>query len=167
MNCLDCTDSTVTTVAVAVCHSCGAGVCKDHAVVLDHYLTRTEPIDQVIRIEQPARLIWCGACPPPSAAAHHDPHRHHSNTSVSCHLRSHPHLSQRCPTTPGGCHPAARVGQRTPPTRAPLLHGQHIEHPGGVVPWLVTDQLVPPGFECHCRPSGAARCDAVTGPRPA
>ena len=79
MNCLDCTGSSVSTVAVAVCHSCGAGVCTDHANIRDHYLTRTEPIDQVVRIEPPARLIWCGACAAANeAAAHHDPHRHHS-----------------------------------------------------------------------------------------
>ena len=78
MNCLDCADNNPSTPAVGVCHSCGAGVCMDHAKVFDHYLTRTEPIDQVIRIEPPARLIWCGACSAANeAAVHHDRHRHH------------------------------------------------------------------------------------------
>jgi hypothetical protein len=77
MNCFDCADiNPPAPAAVGVCHSCGAGVCKDHAIVLDHYLTRTEPIDQVITIEPPARLIWCGVCfAANNAAVHHDRHR--------------------------------------------------------------------------------------------
>ena len=76
MNCLDCADIGSPAPAVGICHSCGAGVCMDHARVHDHYLTRTEPIDQVIRIEPPARLIWCEACSAANeAAVHHDRHR--------------------------------------------------------------------------------------------
>ena len=76
MNCLDCPDINRPTAAVGVCHSCGAGVCKVHAHVYDHYLTRTEPIDQLITIEPPARLILCGVCSAADeAAVHHDRHR--------------------------------------------------------------------------------------------
>ena len=76
MNCLDCADIGSTSSAVGICHSCGAGVCMEHAKVLDHFLVRTEPIDQVIRIEPPARLVWCGTCAAANeAAVHHDRHR--------------------------------------------------------------------------------------------
>ena len=37
MNCLDCTLAGTTTPAVATCHSCGAAVCADHAVIQPHY----------------------------------------------------------------------------------------------------------------------------------
>ena len=76
MNCFDCADLGSSSSAVGICHACGAGVCMEHAKVYDHYLTRTEPIDQMIRIEPPARLIWCGTCSAANeAAVHHD--RHH------------------------------------------------------------------------------------------
>jgi len=78
LNCLDCSTSGQLAPAVGVCHSCGAGVCVDHALILDHYLTRTEPINQVVTIEPPARLIWCGSCSAAhEAAVHHHIHAHH------------------------------------------------------------------------------------------
>ena len=76
MHCLDCTTIGSPTTAVGVCHCCGAGVCVDHAKIHDHYLTRSEPIDQVIRIEPPARSLWCGACAAANEAAVHHDRRH-------------------------------------------------------------------------------------------
>ena len=76
MNCFDCADNGSSSAAVGICHWCGAGVCMEHAKVHDHYLTRKEPIDQVIRIEPPARLIRRGARSAANeAVVHHD--RHH------------------------------------------------------------------------------------------
>ena len=54
MNCLDCTLAGTTTPAVATCHSCGAAVCADHAVIQPHYLQRVVPLNRLIPVE-PAR----------------------------------------------------------------------------------------------------------------
>ncbi len=75
MNCLDCSSAGQPTTAVAVCHSCGAAVCALHAVVRDHHLIRTAPINKQIIIEPAARLVWCSTCAAAhDAAAHHDAH---------------------------------------------------------------------------------------------
>jgi hypothetical protein len=69
MNCMDCMDCSVAgpaMAAVAVCHDCGAAVCRSHAVVREHHLTRTVPINQVVPVEPPARIVRCAVC----AAAH-------------------------------------------------------------------------------------------------
>jgi hypothetical protein len=75
VNCLDCTTAGHPSPAVAVCHTCGAAVCPDHAAVRAHHLTRTEPINQVITVEPPARLVSCTVCAAARDAAHHDTHR--------------------------------------------------------------------------------------------
>ena len=45
MNCFDCAATGITTVAVAVCSDCGAGLCADHVQVEAHWLTRTAVIE--------------------------------------------------------------------------------------------------------------------------
>jgi hypothetical protein len=67
MNCLDCALSGTTSPAVAICHSCGAAVCAEHAVIGPHHLYRVVPLDRHIPIEPPARLVACTTC----AAAQH------------------------------------------------------------------------------------------------
>jgi hypothetical protein len=75
VNCLDCTTAGQPTAAVAVCHACGAAVCTDHAVVREHHLTHTVPLNRVVVVEPPARLVWCTTCAAAhDAAAHHDTH---------------------------------------------------------------------------------------------
>lgn len=77
MNCLDCTLAGVTTPAVATCHSCGAAVCADHAVIQPHYLQRVVPLDRLIPIEPPARVIACEVCAAAQDAAQYPvPARH-------------------------------------------------------------------------------------------
>ena len=71
MNCLDCASTGRPAVAVAVCHTCGAAACLDHLVVRPHHLTRTVPINQVVVVEPPARLVWCTTCTAAHDAAHH------------------------------------------------------------------------------------------------
>lgn len=79
MNCLDCAADGRTTPAVAVCHTCGAAACPDHAVVREHHLTYTVPINRVVHVEPPARLVWCTVCAAAhDAAAHHDIRHRHS-----------------------------------------------------------------------------------------
>jgi hypothetical protein len=73
VNCLDCTLADHPAVAVAVCHTCGAAVCRNHAVVRPHHLTRSVPINQVVAVEPPARLVRCTTCDAAhDAATSHD-----------------------------------------------------------------------------------------------
>ena len=58
MICFDCPDEP----AAAVCMHCGAGVCLEHAVVQDEYLTVTAPINRSMRVEPAARRIVCERC---------------------------------------------------------------------------------------------------------
>ena len=85
MNCLDCTLAGATTPAVATCHSCGAAVCADHAVIQPRYLQRVVPLNRLIPIEPPARVIACEVCAAaqdavqhPEPAQHRHFHRRHA-----------------------------------------------------------------------------------------
>jgi hypothetical protein len=62
MNCLDCASKDRATPAVGVCHDCGAGVCVDHAVTRDQYLTRIVTIALEVAVEPPARVLRCEVC---------------------------------------------------------------------------------------------------------
>lgn len=62
MNCYECATVGDQREAVAVCHDCGAAVCIEHAVATRHWLTRTQAILRVERVEPAARLIRCEAC---------------------------------------------------------------------------------------------------------
>ena len=62
MNCLDCASNDRAMPAVGVCHDCGAGVCLDHAIARDRYLTRVMPISMEVEVEPPARILRCGVC---------------------------------------------------------------------------------------------------------
>ena len=75
MNCLDCSTGGESSMAVAVCHDCGAAVCADHAVARDHHLTRTVTINRIIVVEPPGRFIRCQVC-----TAAHDAVAHPSDT---------------------------------------------------------------------------------------
>ncbi len=84
MNCLDCALVGAVTSSVALCHDCGAGVCLEHAVARQRHLTRTVPLNRLIEVEPPARLIRCHTC-----TAAHDavlraavPTRHHAERHV-------------------------------------------------------------------------------------
>jgi hypothetical protein len=62
VNCYDCAARGDHRDAVAVCVDCGAGLCIGHAVPVRHWLTRTQTIMRVERVEPPARLIRCESC---------------------------------------------------------------------------------------------------------
>ena len=62
MNCYDCAAVGDQRTAVAVCQDCGAAVCVEHAVRTQHWLTRTQAIMRVERVEPATRLIRCEAC---------------------------------------------------------------------------------------------------------
>lgn len=62
MNCYDCAVTGSDRDAVAVCIDCGGAVCIEHAVNARHWLTRTQPLLRVERVEPAARVIRCGTC---------------------------------------------------------------------------------------------------------
>lgn len=62
MNCYDCAVTAVDRAAVAVCAGCGGAVCLEHAMPAEHWLTRTQLINRVERVDPPARVIRCGTC---------------------------------------------------------------------------------------------------------
>ena len=62
MNCFDCIPVGATRGAVAVCIDCGAAVCLEHSITEKHWLTRTQVILRVERVDPPARLIRCRTC---------------------------------------------------------------------------------------------------------
>jgi hypothetical protein len=66
MNCLDCHPDT-STAAVAICGRCGAGLCPDHIVETQDYLTFTAPINRPVQVAPSVRHLRCSRC----AAAEH------------------------------------------------------------------------------------------------
>ena len=60
MNCLDCHPRT--TPAVAICGRCGAGVCADHIVETDDYLTFTAVINREVQVSPSVRHLRCSRC---------------------------------------------------------------------------------------------------------
>jgi hypothetical protein len=70
MNCLDCQPDEVA--AVAVCGRCGAGLCAEHLIETDEYLTFRMPINMPVEASPPARKLRCARC----AAAEQGQQRH-------------------------------------------------------------------------------------------
>ncbi len=62
MNCLDCATLGLSSVAVAICVDCGAGVCTDHGNVVPVWLTKTMVINRTVDVEPAERRIYCGTC---------------------------------------------------------------------------------------------------------
>ncbi len=76
MNCLDCHDEDrLAAPAVAVCFSCGAGACRDHAVVRDRVVHRVGVMGRLDPVDPPARAIRCRACDAAYVAQHDPPAR--------------------------------------------------------------------------------------------
>ncbi len=77
MNRSDCTTTANCSPVVAICIDCGAGLCIEHAVVVQHHVTRLAAINRIENVDPPARLMYCetGAVAH-DAVAHHSTHRH-------------------------------------------------------------------------------------------
>jgi hypothetical protein len=60
MNCLDCHPQI--TPAVAICGRCGAGLCAEHIVESDDYLTYTATINRQVQVSPPTRRLRCTVC---------------------------------------------------------------------------------------------------------
>ncbi len=65
MNYLDCQPDE--TPAVAVCPHCGAGLCAEHVIESEEYLTFLMPINRPVPAAPPARKLRCARC---TAAEH-------------------------------------------------------------------------------------------------
>lgn len=78
MNCLDCSLDDRTVPAVGVCSDCGAAVCSDHASIRLHHLTRVVPLNRLVLVEPPARVVRCLVCAAPHDAARADPAKRHT-----------------------------------------------------------------------------------------
>jgi hypothetical protein len=77
MNCYDCATTAHYNPAVAICIDCGAGLCIEHAVVVQHHLTRVAVINRIENVEPPARLLYCETCAAAhDAVVHRSAHRH-------------------------------------------------------------------------------------------
>ena len=63
MNCLDCQPDE--TPAVAVCPHCG--LCAEHVIESEEYLSFLTPINRPVPVAPPARKLRCGRC---TAAEH-------------------------------------------------------------------------------------------------
>jgi hypothetical protein len=61
MNCYDCLNRQETTVAVAVCSRCGAGLCLNHVHVAPQVVHETEGTGRATHSPN-ARRFTCGLC---------------------------------------------------------------------------------------------------------
>jgi len=62
MYCLDCLRAEKERDVVGVCHSCGAGVCVEHAAIVPVHLVHIGVILREERVEPPARELLCSTC---------------------------------------------------------------------------------------------------------
>lgn len=69
MQCFACAQKDVTTDAVAICSSCGAAVCLDHAVVMEKPVTAHQGVASVHVLPIKAQRVLCQVC----AAAQNQP----------------------------------------------------------------------------------------------
>ncbi|MGC5168755.1 DUF2180 family protein [Luteimicrobium sp. DT211] len=68
MNCFDCVTSSASTAAVAVCSTCGVGVCEQHARIGSRHV-ETHSMGNPSSAVLPGRRIFCSVCAPAGATA--------------------------------------------------------------------------------------------------
>lgn len=62
MICYECQQSSNRRDAVALCHHCYAGLCQQHAFVLEDPVTAQYPVCQTVVLPLRARLFLCSTC---------------------------------------------------------------------------------------------------------
>jgi hypothetical protein len=62
MICLECAQGGVQTPAVAICHSCSAALCLEHAEIVPQYLKVGAPGRKSLTLPIAARSILCRTC---------------------------------------------------------------------------------------------------------
>ena len=62
MICYECQRAGFRGDAVALCHHCSAGLCREHAFVLDDPVLAQYPICKTVRLPLRARVFLCSTC---------------------------------------------------------------------------------------------------------
>jgi hypothetical protein len=62
MYCMDCEGKGLHRTAVALCHSCSAALCLEHAEVLPKRLEMSVPVYNTVELPIAARLVLCSTC---------------------------------------------------------------------------------------------------------
>jgi len=62
MNCMECERGGIHRTAVALCHSCSAALCLEHAEVVPKRLEMQVPVCKTVALPIAARLVLCGTC---------------------------------------------------------------------------------------------------------
>jgi hypothetical protein len=62
MNCYVCGQKDVQRAAVALCHSCSAGLCVEHVVERAQDITTTVPLGRIVTLPVAARELLCHVC---------------------------------------------------------------------------------------------------------
>jgi hypothetical protein len=62
MNCYVCDEHDRTREAVAVCHNCSAGLCREHLFERRREVTTTVPLGRTVTLPIAAREILCHIC---------------------------------------------------------------------------------------------------------
>jgi hypothetical protein len=62
MNCLECAKEGVSRLAVALCHSCCAALCLDHAEIVPQRLEMRVPVCGTATLPIAARQVLCHTC---------------------------------------------------------------------------------------------------------
>lgn len=62
MICYECASRGLQRPAVGMCHHCGAGICRTHAVEVPKPLTVVKPVYQTVVLPLKARQLLCPVC---------------------------------------------------------------------------------------------------------
>jgi hypothetical protein len=62
MNCLECSLEGRQEPAIGICHSCSAGLCRRHAMLVEQRLEMAVPVSKKVTLPKTARLLLCATC---------------------------------------------------------------------------------------------------------
>jgi hypothetical protein len=62
MECFECRRLGAQRAAVGLCHHCSAGLCAEHAVVVERGIQAQFPINQVVTLPKRTRELLCSVC---------------------------------------------------------------------------------------------------------
>ena len=62
MNCLECSLEGRQEPAIGICHSCSAGLCRRHAIVVERRIEIAVPVCKTVALPKSARSLLCATC---------------------------------------------------------------------------------------------------------
>ena len=62
MNCLECSMEDKQEPAIGICHSCGAGLCRQHAILVERQIEMMVPVCKRVSLPRSARGLLCATC---------------------------------------------------------------------------------------------------------